>query len=151
MIEHQSMEFREVLNLKTEFWWYKCWDVKKAKGWAPGILHSKHILYFQEPIVELSTQAFVQLRHQLPQSQWNPQFTQKSSIWVQVKGEGITLIFFSFLCGLSTSCHFDCPLACLFNISIVFLIKGVSSHLWSCSRLIQVFTESKAWLSYPLF
>lgn len=96
MVEHQSMEFREVLNLKTEFRWNECWDVKKAKGWAPGILHLKHILYFQEPTVELSTHTFVQLRHQLPQSQWNPQFTQKSSIWVQVKGEGITLIFFSF-------------------------------------------------------
>lgn len=96
MIEHQSIEFREMLNLITDFWWYECWDVKKVKGWAPGILHLKHILYFQEPTVVLSTEAFVQLCHQLPQSQWNPQFTQKSSIWVQVKGEGITLIFFFF-------------------------------------------------------
>lgn len=60
------------------------------------------------------------------------------------------LDFFSFLSGLLTSCHFGCPLACLFTISIVFLIKGVNSHLWSCSRPRQVFIEAKAWLSTAL-
>lgn len=127
-IEHQSMEFRKMLNLKTEFRLYECWDVKSQRLSPRDFTFGAHSL-LQEPTVVLSTQAFVQLCHQLPQSQWNPQFTQKSSIWVQVKGEGITLIFFSFLCGLSTSCHFDCPLACLFNISCVLNKRGQFSSL----------------------
>lgn len=35
MIEHLSIEFREMLNLKTEFRWYECWEYKESQRLSP--------------------------------------------------------------------------------------------------------------------